>query len=550
MFGFFNGLLFGNGVISTLIVLALSAVVGLLLGKVEVKGISLGSSGTLFAGLFLAHFGLKGNPEMLHFIKEFGLILFVYALGIDIGPRFLGTLKSSGLKLNMIAVGVVFLGFLIALIVKHFAGISPAQAVGLMSGAVTNTPGLGAAQQILNELGVQNGPSEAGMAYALAYPFGIIGVIIGMIIIRLLFRINVKAENEKYVAKFNEGTKRIESISVQVTNENVYGRNIGFIKQKLQGEMVISRVGRGKDMLVASDDLVIEPGDIIYGAASEVHFSDIELKVGRVSIQKKRSLTGNLAMFHVLFTNRKLAGKTIEQIGIYRRYEANITRIIRSGIEILPTSDTVVEMGDLLRIVGKRDLLDDIKNELGNSVKELTAPNTIPIFLGIVLGVIIGSIPIFIPGLSAPAKLGLAGGPLLIAIFFGHKGRIWRLSTYISPGANMFLREFGILLFLACVGIGSGEGFVHALLNGGLKLMGYGVLITIIPVITAGTIARALKFNYLEIVGALAGSMTDPPALEFANSIYQSNAQSAAYATVYPLTMILRIMLAQILIFI
>lgn len=550
MFDFFNTLLFGNGVTSTLIVLALSVVLGLLLGKIEVKGISLGSSGTLFAALFLAHFGLKGNPEMLHFIKEFGLILFVYALGIDIGPRFFGTLKSSGLKLNLVAIAVVFLGFSIALLVKHFAGLTPAQAVGLMSGAVTNTPGLGAAQQILNEIGVQNGSSEAGMAYALAYPFGITGVITGMIIIRLLFRINFKAENEKYVAKFNEGTKRIESISVQVTNENVFGKKIGFIKLKLKGEMVISRIGRKDEMIVASDDLVIEPGDVIYGAASEINFPDIELKVGKITLQEKRNLPGNLAMFHVLFTNRKLAGKTIEQIGIYRRYEGNITRIYRSGIEILPTSDTVVEMGDLLRIVGKRSLLEEIRNELGNSVKELTTPNTIPIFLGIVLGVIVGSIPIFIPGLSAPAKLGLAGGPLLMAIFFGHKGRIWRLSTHISPGANMFLREFGILLFLACVGIGSGGGFVDALLNGGLRLMGYGALITIFPVIVMGIIARIFNFNYLELTGALAGSMTDPPALEFANTLYPSNAQSAAYATVYPLTMILRIIIAQVLIFV
>ncbi len=550
MIDFLSGLLFGNGVISTLVVLALAAVLGLFLGKIEIKGISLGSSGTLFAGLLLAHFGLRGNPEMLHLIKEFGLIIFVYALGIDIGPRFLGTLKNSGLRLNMIAVSVVLLGFIISLIIKYIEGIVPAKAVGLMSGAVTNTPGLGAAQQILNEIGIQNGTSEAGMAYALAYPFGIIGVIVGMIILRLIFSINLKEENNKYVAKFNIGNKRIESIRVQVTNENVFGKNIGFIKQKLEGEMVISRVERGKDMLIASDNLTLEHGDIIYGAAAELHFPDIELKVGRVSLQEKRSLPGGLAMFHVLFTNRKLAGKTIEQIGIYRRYEANITRIFRSGIEILPTSDTVVEMGDLLRIVGKRDLLEDIRNELGNSVKELTTPNTVPIFLGILLGVVIGSIPISIPGLSVPAKLGLAGGPLLIAIFFGHKSHIGRLSTYISPGANMFLREFGILLFLACVGIGSGQGFIQALLNGGLRLMGFGVLITIVPVVAVGSVALMFGFNYLEIIGALAGSMTDPPALEFANSLYPSNAQSAAYATVYPLTMILRIILAQILIFI
>lgn len=550
MLTFLEGLLFGSSIVSTLIAIALAAATGVLLGKIEVKRVKLGSSGALFTGLLIAHFGIIGNHELLHLIKEFGLILFVYALGIEIGPRFISTLRSSGLKLNFLAIAIVFTGFTIALVIKNFSGISTQQAVGIMSGAVTNTPGLGAAQQLLNELAIPNGASEAGMAYALAYPFGVIGLIIGIVILRYLFRVNLSTENEQYAAKHNIGTKRIESIKVDVTNENIVGKSVAFIKEKLQGEMVISRVGRGDEMLIATDNLSIEKGDIIYGAAPEIHFPDIELKLGRVSLQDKRSLPGNLAMFHVLFTNRKLAGKTIEQIGIYRRYEANITRIIRAGIEILPTTDTVVEMGDMLRIVGKRDLLDEIRNELGNSVRELTTPNTFPIFIGIFLGIILGSIPIFIPGLPAPAKLGLAGGPLVIAIFFGHKGRLWRLSTYISPGANSFLREVGILLFLACVGIGSGQGFADAFLAGGLKLMGYGVLITIIPVILIGTIARLLGFNFLEIMGTLAGSMTDPPALEFANGLYPSNAQSAAYATVYPLTMILRIVLAQVLIFV
>lgn len=549
MVGFLEGLLFGSSVISSLIAIALAAAVGVLLGKLEVKGVKLGSSGALFTGLLIAHFGIVGNQEMLHFVKEFGLILFVYALGIDIGPRFASTFRSNGLKLNVLAVAIVFSGFTLALVVKYFGGVNTQQAVGLMSGAVTNTPGLGASQQLLKELGIPNGSSEAGMAYALTYPFGVIGLIIGIIILRHLFRVDFGAENELYAAKHNVISKRIESIKVDITNENIVGKSISFVKQKLQGEMVISRIGRNSEMLIATDNLIIEKGDTIYGAASELHFPDIELKVGHVSLQDKRSLPGNLAMFHVLFTNRKLAGKTIEQIGIYRRYEANITRIIRAGIEILPTPDTVVEMGDMLRIVGKRDLLDEIRNELGNSVRELTTPNTFPVFIGIFLGVIVGAIPIFIPGLPAPAKLGFAGGPLLVAIFFGHKGRIGKLNTFISPGANAFLREFGILLFLACVGIGSGEGFVDAFLNGGIRLMGYGVIITTVPVLLVGILARLWGLNFLELIGALAGSMTDPPALEFANGMYTSNAQSAAYATVYPLTMILRIVLAQVLIF-
>lgn len=549
MLTFFEGLLNSSSIIGSLITLSAAAALGILIGKVEVKGVKLGSSGALFAGLVVSNLGMGMNHEMLHFVKEFGLILFVYALGIDIGPRFISTFRSSGLKLNILATSIVFLGFSIALVVKYFGGVSPQQSVGLMSGAVTNTPGLGAAQQVLNELGIAYGSNEAGMAYALTYPFGVIGLILGITLLRFLYKVNLSVESEKYAAKHKISNKRIMSIKVEVANENITGKTIGYIKQKLHGEMVISRVGRNTEMMIASDTLVIEKGDIIYGAAPETFFDDIELKVGKVSLQEKRSLPGNLAMFHVLFTNRKLAGKTIEQIGIYRRYEANITRIIRSGIEILPTPDTVVEMGDLLRIVGKRDLLEEIRSELGNSVRELTTPNTFPIFLGILLGVLVGSIPLFIPGLPSPAKLGLAGGPLLIAIFFGYKGRIWRLHTYISPGANAFLREFGIILFLACVGIGSGAGFLDAFMAGGLRIMGYGVLITIIPVLLVGSIARMIGINFLEIMGALAGSMTDPPALEFANGMYPSNAQSAAYATVYPLTMILRIVLAQVLIF-
>lgn len=538
----------GSGMVATLMAVGLAAFIGVLLGKVEVRGIRMGSAGTLFSGLLIAHLGMGFNPEILHFLKEFGLILFVYSLGIEIGPRFVKSLRSNGLKLNLLAALIVGLGFAITLAVGSSIAISKASLVGVMSGAVTNTPGLGAAQQILTEMGIVDGPADAGMAYAIAYPFGIFGIILAILAIKALFRIDIGREADRLLSASQDTSKRIESVRVEVTNANMYGLSLGKVRGLLEGEMVISRVERKGAMLVATDKLILEPDDVLYGAASLARFDEIAAKIGRVDTRKRKPVGGDLAMFHVLFTNRKLAGKTIEQIGIYRRYEANITRIFRAGIEILPTADTVVELGDTLRVVGQRELLNDIKNELGNSVRELAHPNTLPIFLGIILGIAVGAIPIFIPGLPVPAKLGLAGGPLAIAIIFGHFGRIGKFDTYMTPGANLLLRELGIILFLVCVGLSSGGRFVDSLVNGGYRFMYYGALITFIPIFSVGVLARFMKFNFLEIGGLLAGSMTDPPALEFANTLHPSSTQSSVYATVYPLTMILRILVAQLVV--
>jgi putative transport protein len=300
--------------------------------------------------------------------------------------------------------------------------------------------------------------------------------------------------------------------------------------------------------VLASENETLQEGDVIYGVSSTEHIEKLRMKIGKVEIGMKKDVSGALAMFNVLVTNRNLAGKTIEQIGIYRRYDANITRIFRAGMEILPTKNTTVELGDTVRIVGKRELLTDIQKEIGNSVRELAIPNTIPIFLGIFLGILIGSIPIPIPGLPVPAKLGLAGGPLIVALILGHKGRIGKLDFYMTPGANMMLRELGIILFLASVGLSSGTNFVSTIANGGYVWMLYGALITFVPIFLVSIVARLMKFNYLKICGIISGSMTDPPALEYANSLAPIPAQSTAYATVYPLTMFLRILLAQILV--
>ncbi|MDR1729089.1 MAG: putative transporter [Prevotellaceae bacterium] len=537
---------------STVLFLCMAGFLGIFIGKLEIKKIKLGVAGVLFSGILIAHFGAPIDEHVLHFVRDFGLILFVYSIGVDMGPRFFSSFKKDGMALNFLAMGIVLGGFGIAFLIYFLTDLSPAVVVGILCGAVTNTPSLGAAQQVLTEQGgeVAAMASQTGMSYAVAYPFGILGIIITMMLIRLFFKINIEKEEKDYHDALGGHETKLQSVEITVTNPNLFGKNIAFIKEIEDKELAVSRIFRDNEYILATDDEIIRQGDVIYGVSAQNLIKNLELKIGKVEISEKKEVSGQLGMLNVLVTNRRLTGKTIEQIGIYRRYPANITRIYRDGIAILPTMKTTIELGDTVKIVGKKDALKEVKKELGNSVKELAKPNVTSVFLGIFAGIIVGSIPIFIPGIPAPAKLGLAGGPLLIAILLGYKGRIGKLSFYMTPGANHFMREFGIVLFLSCVGLLSGGQFVETILNGGLQWMLYGIAITFIPIMLAGIIGRLLKINYLKICGCIAGSMTDPPALEFANSISPEQAQSTAYATVYPLTMFLRVFLAQIFVLI
>ncbi|MBO4805765.1 MAG: putative transporter [Paludibacteraceae bacterium] len=542
----------GTGLSSTLIYLCLTASAGMYIGKLGYKGVKLGIAGVLFMGILLAHLkGVAGyeplDGNILHFVKEFGLILFIYAIGIDVGPRFVSSFKNDGLTMNLFATAICILGTVIALLFHLIGGVDLSVITGVLCGAVTNTPGLGAAQQALSDN--KEAVEQAGMAYAVAYPFGVIGIILTMLLVRALFKIKIDEEVTDYNNKLDANNRqKLESVEVTVSNSNLFGQKISYIKSFVENELAISRIQRGDNFILASENEELQAGDIIYGVSSTEHIDKLKMKIGPVSIGQKKAVSGSLAMFNVLVTNRKIAGKTIEQIGIYRRYEANITRVFRAGMEILPSRNTIIELGDTLRVVGKRDLLTDIQKEIGNSTKELAKPNTIPIFLGILLGIILGSIKIDIPGLPAAAKLGLAGGPLIISLLLGHLGRIGKLDFYMSPGANMMLRELGIILFLACVGLSSGTNFVNTIANGGYQWMLYGAAITFIPILIVAIVARLMKFNYLKICGIISGGMTDPPALEYANSLASTQAQSTAYVAVYPLTMFLRVMLAQILV--
>ena len=547
-------LISGTGVESVLIYLCLTAFLGLVLGKLNIKGIRLGIAGVLFMGIALAHckwqLGYSPlNAEILHFVKEFGLVLFVYSIGIDVGPRFLSSFKNDGMKLNLMVVATVLMGAIIVVAMKLVLNIDTAVIVGLLSGSVTNTPSLGAAQQAL---GSNLAAVEAsGMAYAMAYPFGVLGIILVILLIRLIFRIKIEDSEKEYNEQLGiDRQNHLESVQITITNSNWEGSKIAELKRMFKDELVISRIQRGDSLDVAVEDEILQMGDVIFGVSSQDNVEKFKLSIGPVETGQKKEVSGSLAMFNVLVTNRKIAGKTIEQIGIYRRYEANITRIFRAGMEILPTLNTTLEMGDTVRVVGKRALLSDVRNEIGNSVKELSIPNSISIFLGIFLGILVGCIPIWIPGLPVPAKLGLAGGPLIVALILGHKGRIGKLDFYMTPGANAMLRELGIILFLGCVGLSSGTKFISTFVDGGYMWMLYGIIITFVPAITIAVIAYFNNVNYLKICGFLAGVSTNPPALEYANSISTSQAQSAAYATVYPLTMFLRIFTAQLLVLI
>lgn len=537
-------------VASTVLFLCLAGFLGIAIGKLEVKKIKLGIAGVLFSGIAIAHFGAPIDEHLLHFVREFGLILFVYSIGVDMGPRFFSSFKKDGMILNFLAMGIVLTGFGIAVLIMHLSGLSPAIVVGILSGAVTNTPSLGAAQQVITEQGgeIAAMAGQTGMSYAVAYPFGVLGIILTMILIRIIFKISIEKEEKDYQETLGGKENKLQSVEITVSNPNLQGKDIAYIKRIVDKELALSRIFRNNEYILAMDNEIIELGDVIYGVSAQNLIENLEAKIGKVEIPEKKEVAGHLSLLNILVTNRKITGKTIEQIGIYRRYPANITRIYRDGMEILPTLSTTIELGDTVKVVGKKEVLKDVKKELGDSIKELAKPNIPSVFLGIFAGVIVGSIPIFIPGIPAPAKLGLAGGPLVIAILLGHKGRIGKLSFYMTPGANHFLRELGIVLFLACVGLLSGSKFVETIMGDGLQWMLYGMIITFVPIIIAGIIGRLLKINYLKLCGCIAGSMTDPPALEFANSVSPMQAQSTAYATVYPLTMFLRVFLAQIFI--
>lgn len=533
----------------TILVYSLIIVIGVFLGKLKVFGISLGITFVLFAGLAAGHFGLSANHLVIEFVKDFGLILFVFSIGLQVGPGFFSSFKKGGLSLNLLALVIVLLGGATTLVLYFITGTSLPMLVGIMSGAVTNTPGLGAAQQALTQVSGDNPVPEIGLGYAVAYPFGVLGIILTMIAIRKFLSINLQKEIELFNQDQHPTETLPEKRSILVTNPLIFNKTIFEISKMINREVVVSRILRNGELILAASETEVQENDIVLVVTQKGSIAEVVSLIGKESDMDISAKSGKLISRRIMVTNKDVFGKDLGSLKLRTRYNINITRVYRSGIELVATPNLKLQMGDRLTVVGDEKSMEKVIAQLGNSIKRLNEPNIVPIFLGIMLGVILGSIPFQIPGITNPIRLGLAGGPLIVAILLSKYGYKFSLVSYTTTSANLMLREIGIVLFLASVGLVAGEKFIPTLLSGdGIQWMGYGALITLLPIMIVGFFSRIyLGKNYLEICGLLSGSMTDPPALAFANGIAQSEAPAVAYATVYPLVMFLRIFVAQLL---
>ena len=539
----------------TISLLSLVAVLGLWIGHWKIRGVGLGIGGVLFGGILVSHFttqyGIALDAHTMHFVQEFGLILFVYTIGIQVGPGFFSSLRSSGLKLNLFAMMIVFLGALIVIAMYKLFGLELPVILGIFSGAITNTPSLGAGQQILAELGFTNITETMGTAYAMAYPFGICGILLTMWLIRLFFKIKVDQEAAAFEREMNHDKETLSAINVRVTNPNLAGLRMSEIPGLELKDVICSRLKRGDLLLVPKDDTIVNLNDYLHLVGEPAVLHRVQLVVGELAANELLTTRGtDLRTVRVVVTNEQVLGKKIRDLNIHQKYEVVISRLNRAGVELVPSQNTSLQFGDVLNLVGRLDAIEAVTAIIGNAQQKLQQVQMLPVFIGIGLGVLLGSIPVQIPGFPVALKLVLAGGPLVVALILARIGSIGKLYWFMPPSANLALREIGIVLFLSVVGLKSGGNFLESLIDGdGGEWVLYGAVITFIPLFITGIVARIYgKLNYLTICGLLAGSMTDPPALAFANALKEeSGAASLSYATVYPLVMFLRIITPQLL---
>ena len=550
-----NDLLWGEGIGHSILLLSFVIAAGIQLGKIKVFGVSLGITLVLFVGIILGHFGFTINHNVIHFFKEFGLILFVYSVGMQVGPGFFSSFKQGGITLNMLACGIVFLSVLTAVILHYATGIPMPTMVGILSGAVTNTPGLGAAQQAFSDMhGVSD--NTIALGYAVAYPLGVIGIILSIILIKYIFRVSFDKENEQLNSEDSSHTNEAKPISLIVKNPAIFNKTVAELSNLLEHrDFVISRVWRdsNKQIEIASANTVLQENDKVFVITTETDAETIKTFIGEeIDMERKQwiRMESQFINRRILITKPELNGKRLGQLKLRKLYGINITRINRAGVDLVAKPGLTLQVGDRVNVVGTETAVSNVEKVLGNSMKRLNEPNLITIFVGIALGIVLGSIPISFPGIPQPVKLGLAGGPLVVAILISRFGYHYKLITYTTQSANLMLREIGITLFLACVGISAGDGFVDTIVNnGGFAWIGYGFIITFVPLMIIGCIGRYFcKVNYFTLMGLIAGSTTDPPALAYSNATAGNDAPSVGYATVYPLTMFLRVLTAQLLI--
>lgn len=546
-----DSLLFSDSVAHSILIVSIVIALGIMLGKIKVFGVSLGVTWILFVGILLSHFGFTINNSVRTFISDFGLVLFVFSLGLQVGPGFFASFKKGGLRLNLLAVAIVLLGVGITVAIHFITGTPMPTMVGVMSGAVTNTPGLGAAQQTVAEITGTVDPNIA-TGYAVAYPLGVIGVILTLLAARAVFRVNLNKEKEEIK---NEETSKDSAcmISVEVKNEAIFGRTIMEVDSLLNRHFVVSRQyhADGK-MEIPTSNSVINPGDKLLVITSQANADVVSAFIGKKIDMDQTAwekLDTHLVSRRLVVTNSEINGKSLGELNIRAQFGLNITRVNRAGIDLTADPHLHLQLGDRIMVVGNQEAILKVAQLVGNQAKKLREPKLIPIFIGIFFGIIVGSVPIMLPGLSQPLKLGLAGGSLVVAILIARFGPNFGMVTYTTASSNMMLREVGIALFLAAVGLGAGQGFVEAVVGGGYMWILYGFLVTVVPLIIVVTIARLVfKFDYYSISGMVCGSHTNPTALAFMNSTFDESRIAVAYATVYPLSMFLRVIVAQLMV--
>ena len=549
-----QNLLFDENSIAHIVLLySFVIAVGVLLGKIKFFGVSLGVTFVLFTGIVCGHFGLTGNTQILTFLQDFGLILFVFCIGLQVGPSFFSSFKKGGIAMNLVAMGIVALNIVVAVALYYGLNgrIELPMMVGILCGAVTNTPGLGAANEALSQLNY-NGPQIA-MGYACAYPLGVLGIIGSIIAIRYICRINLKKEEED-IAKEEAANPHLtpRMMHLEVHNEALAGKTLLQVRDFMGRDFVCSRILQNGHVSIPNRDTVFHLGDQLFVVCAEDDAEAIIAFIGpKIEVDWEKQDTPMVSR-RILITQPKMNGKQLGEFHFSSMYGVNVTRVNRSGMDIFASRNLTLQVGDRVMVVGPQDAVERVANLMGNSLKRVDHPNIVTIFVGIFLGIFFGSLPIAFPGIPTPVKLGLAGGPLIVSILIGRFGYKLKLVTYTTMSANLMLREIGIALFLASVGIKAGANFVNTVVDGdGLLYVGCGFLITVIPLLIMGAVARwHYKMNYFMLMGLIAGSNTDPPALAYSNQTAGNNAPAVGYSTVYPVSMFLRILTAQLLILI
>ncbi len=543
----------GTSIAHTAFLYALVIAAGVLLGRVKIFGVSLGVTFVLFVGILMGHFGLAIDAPILNFMKEFGLILFVFSIGMQVGPGFFSSFKHEGIRLNFLAIAIIALNIIVTLAIYFLDGsIEMPMLVGILSGAVTNTPGLGAAEQALSQLyqdGIISEVPKIALGYAVAYPLGVIGIILAMILVRLVFRIKY-ADETAMIEKENADSMLIPHVvTYKVENKLIVGRTLSDLGVMINRNFVVSRIKRNDEIIIPSSDVVIEHNDLLLTVLSEPDEEALSAFIGPKIEMDWKAIPAPVVSRRILVSKEEFNGRKIGSLRLRMGYRLNVTRVNRAGVDLLASPNLSLQVGDRLTVVGKIEDIERLAERLGNSMQRLNQPNIFTIFIGILIGIVFGSIPFAIPGMPVPLKLGLAGGPLIVAILIGRYGYKMGLTTYTSTSANLMLREVGICMFLASVGIGAGSEFVATVKSGGLMWILWGFLITFIPLLIVGLFGRGYyKLNYYTLSGLMAGSYTDPPALAYSNKVANNDAPAVAYSTVYPLSMFLRVLTAQILV--